>query len=277
MKKIFFVFFFTSVSLHAFDRPESVLLVNNNLYVSNMSGPGWVKDGKGWISVMNKKGKVLLNKWIDGLNAPKGLGVHGGLMFTTDIDELVVIDIAKSKVIKKIPVPGSKLLNDIAVDPSGNLYVSDTFGSKLFFIEIKTYLVKELATLQDAPNGLMLEGDVLYIAGFGKAKADGSGMEDGVKGGLWSFDLKTKEVKSVLPQLGKVDGILRVKDGRVVISVKGDEALYWIDLNAGKVTGTLDKGAAKFTDVADLGYDPEANMLYVPNTNSHDVQMVPVN
>lgn len=257
------------------DRPESVLFHKNQFYVSNMSGPGNLKDGQGWISTIDKNGKILKAKWVDGLNAPKGLGVYKGQLYTGDIDEIAVIDLAK-KTVKKISVPGAKLLNDIVIDPSGNLYISDTFGSKIFKVNLETQEVKELVTLKESPNGLLLVGETLLIAGYGKSKPDGSGLEDGPKGGLSSYDLKTGEVKMIIPELGKIDGIDMTKDGQILITVKVDEALYWVDVNEKKITGAL-KGKTAFahlTDVADMGYDPKTNTIYLPNTNGHNIQVI---
>ncbi len=265
-------------SLSAFaqlDRPESVLVHENKFYVSNMSGPGNLKDGKGWISTIDKKGKIIQGKWVEGLNAPKGLGIYKGHLYTGDIDEVAMIDL-KKKTVTKIPVPGAKLLNDIVIDPSGNLYVSDTFGSKIYKIDLKTQEVKELVSLNEAPNGLLLMGDTLLIAGYGKSKKDGSGLEDGPKGGLSSYDLKTGEVKMIIPDLGKIDGIDMVKDGQILITVKVDEALYWVDVPGKKITGALkgETAFAHFTDVADMGYDPKTDTLYVPNTNGNNIQIL---
>ena len=267
---------FSPFAFAAFDRPESVYVYGNNLYVSNMSGPGIAKDGVGWISKLNKKGKVLTEKWVEGLNAPKGLGVYKGQMYTSDIDEVVVIDIAAGTIAAKISVPGSKLLNDIAIDSIGNVYISDTFGAKIFRIDQATKKVSEVVTLKEAPNGLLLVGDLLYIAGYGTPKPDATGMVDGTKGGLSSYNLVTSELKTIIPEIGRIDGIELLKDGKLVISVKIEEALYWVDLKEGKITGSV-RGAtsfANFTDVADMGYDSKRNLLYVPNTKTHDIQTI---
>jgi outer membrane protein assembly factor BamB len=275
----FFIFtsmiVFANSVFAAFDRPESVYVDNKYIYVSNMSGPGNLKDGIGWISKLNKKGKVLQEQWVKGLNAPKGLAVYKGQLYTSDIDEVVMIDLKKGS-LQKISVPGAKLLNDMAVDPVGNLYISDTFGGKIFKLDQTTQKVSELVTLKDAPNGLLLVGDMLYIAGYGKPKADGTGMEDGPKGGLSSYNLTSGELKSIIPDIGKMDGIQMLKDGKVVISVKLDEALYWVDLKEGRITGSLrgSSSLATFTDVADMGYDSAADILYVPNTKTHDIQKI---
>lgn len=268
-------FILAQTVLAAFDRPESVYVHEKNIFVSNMSGPGNLKDGTGWISKLNLKGKVLQDQWVKGLNAPKGLGVYKGQLYTADIDEVVAIDLKKASV-QKISVPGAKLLNDIAIDPAGNVYISDTFGGKIFKLDQATKKVTEIVALKDAPNGLLLAGDLLYIAGYGKPKADGSGMEDGPKGGLSSYNLTTGEIKSIIPDIGKIDGIQMLKDGKVIISVKLDEALYWVDLKEGKLTGSLrgSNSIATFTDVADMGYDPNSDLLYVPNTKTHDIQTI---
>ena len=70
-----------------------------------------------------------------GLDAPKGLGRHGDLLYAADLSQLVVVDVKKAAIVRRIPTSGSRLLRDIAIDPAGTVYVSDMFTGKVFRIE----------------------------------------------------------------------------------------------------------------------------------------------
>ncbi|MEH6813325.1 MAG: hypothetical protein V7677_12410, partial [Motiliproteus sp.] len=58
-----------------FQQPESVVydIVRRSIYVSSINGAPDAVDGNGFISLVANDGKVEKLKWVDGLNAPKGL------------------------------------------------------------------------------------------------------------------------------------------------------------------------------------------------------------
>src|SRR5450755_3065673 len=89
--------------------PESVLPdpKNNLLYVSLIDGGPWDVDGKGGIGHLTNKGTSYDSTWITGLNAPKGLGMYKDKMYAADISDVVVVDIPKGKLIRKIPIEGA--------------------------------------------------------------------------------------------------------------------------------------------------------------------------
>ncbi|RYZ28149.1 MAG: ATP-binding protein, partial [Chitinophagaceae bacterium] len=72
--------------------PESVLLgpKNDILFVSLIDGGSWVADGKGGVGKMSPDGKKFNATWIEGLQAPKGMGIVGNRLFVADITEVVV-------------------------------------------------------------------------------------------------------------------------------------------------------------------------------------------
>ena len=117
--------------------PESVLpdMKNNILFVSLIDGEGWTADGKGGVGKLSPDGKKYDSTWIRGLNAPKGLGMMGNRLYAADISEVVVIDIAKGVVEKKIPIDSATGLNDITIDSRGVVYVSDSRRGKIWQIQ----------------------------------------------------------------------------------------------------------------------------------------------
>jgi len=59
--------------------PESVILDKKHdiLYVTNMNLEPRKKDGNGFISKMDKTGKITELRWIEGLSSPKGMAIVG--------------------------------------------------------------------------------------------------------------------------------------------------------------------------------------------------------
>ena len=70
-----------------FELPESVIYDSKNdvLYVSNITDHPFNKDGTGYISKIGLDGNVIEKKWVDKLNAPKGLTISNDcLLYTSD-------------------------------------------------------------------------------------------------------------------------------------------------------------------------------------------------
>ena len=101
--------------------PESVLpdMKKNILYVSLINGGSWDADGKGGVGKLSTDGTRYDSSWITGLSAPKGMGIVGNRLFVADMGEVVVIDMDKGKIEKKISIDSAKGLNDVTVSDKG--------------------------------------------------------------------------------------------------------------------------------------------------------------
>jgi hypothetical protein len=79
-----------------FAAPESAYYdaASNAVFVSSINGQILDKDGNGYISRLTPAGVVVSEKWATGLHAPKGLRSAGGVLYASDIDEVVGIEIA---------------------------------------------------------------------------------------------------------------------------------------------------------------------------------------
>ncbi|MFA4867031.1 MAG: ATP-binding protein [Pedobacter sp.] len=225
--------------------PESVLpdIKNKVLYTSVMGNSPTDKDGIGGVAKIGLDGKVIDLDWITGLNAPKGLARLGNTMYAADLTEVVIIDIAKAKVIKKIPIEGAVFLNDITVSDKGIVYVSDTRKKLIHKIEknIPSVYMENISGV----NGLKAIGNDLFIAG-GKTvmKADSK-----------------KNVTNIaeLPHGG--DGLEPVGNGDFLLT-SWSGYVYYVYAN-GKYDLLLDTTKEKI-NTADLGYDPVKKILYIP-------------
>src|SRR5690606_6787879 len=145
-------------------------------------------DGKGGIALLDTDGKIIDQDFIRGLSAPKGMAVHGNTLYVSDITELVAADLKTGEVGARYPVADSVFLNDVAVAPTGAVYVSDTRTGKVHRLvdgKVDTYL----EGLKDA-NGLYTEGEALYIgagpelfvARDGEVSLVADGFESGIDG-----------------------------------------------------------------------------------------------
>lgn len=226
--------------------PESVLpdLQRRVLYVSNIDGEPWKKDGKGSIGKVSLDGKILATDWVTGLNAPKGMGIRGNLLYAADLDQLVVIDIEKGQISKKIPIPGASGLNDVTVGESGVIYATDTHSRKVFALEGERPSVF-LEKLKE-PNGILAYKGVLYLL-------DGEGM----------YRVGTdRKLSPISPDIGSgVDGIENVSGNDFLVSRWGGT----IHLVHGDGTRQLLLDTeAKEINAADIGYDAKKRIVYVP-------------
>lgn len=121
-------------ALDGFLNPESALYDSTRdvIYVSNVNGAPTEKDGAGHISRMTMDGKMQDAEWVTGLNAPKGLVQYENQLFVSDIDRLVSIDVDTGKVSGTWEAEGAKFLNDLTVDESGRVYVSDMITDSIY-------------------------------------------------------------------------------------------------------------------------------------------------
>jgi DNA-binding beta-propeller fold protein YncE len=169
--------------------PESVLYAPKQdiLFVSNIDGKPDEKDQKGFISkVSPSNGSIIELNWITGLNAPKGMVIYNNSkLYVSDITDLVEIDIASGKIIKRFNAPGSAFLNDVASDNQGNIYVSDTGTNTIYKLDTN---LKDNTSLQvwlqspelNGPNGLHVDNNKnkLIVASFGSdLSKPGAGMK----------------------------------------------------------------------------------------------------
>lgn len=238
--------------------PESAYVVPGSdwLVVSNVAGEADAKDGNGWLTKVSLDGKVLEAKWVIGLNAPKGLRSSGDKLYVADIDELVVVGLKTGKVLRRVRAAGAKMLNDVAVDGQGRVYVSDTMGGRVFRLE-KAGLVSFIdGERLESPNGLAIREGTLYVAAWGTGIA--ADWSTKTPGRLLSFNLKTLTRRELSEPFGNLDG-LEWAGGSWLVS-------DWI---AGKVYRI--KGSDRpellvegLKGAADLGWAPKPRLLIVP-------------
>lgn len=229
---------------------ESVLFDKTRqlLFVACINGAPDEKNGAGYISMLDPDGNVKSLKWVTGLDAPKGMGISGNLLYVTDIDHLVVIDIDKAVITEKIPVEGASFLNDIDISADGEVYFSDS-GTGILWIysngELKQWVTEGL----DRPNGLYIEKNRVLLTC--------SESQD-----LKIIDKSTGEYKTVTTDIGRGDGVQYTgKEGYYLTSSwSGELFLILPDFSRISLLKTSDQGI----NSADIAFNIDKQVVYVP-------------
>lgn len=223
--------------------PESVLYHETGdetvLYVSEID-----EEGQGGIAKLDVNGEILNQDWVRGLKGPKGMAIHNGKLYVSDITDVAVIDIASQKVEQTIPIADSVFLNDVTVDDAGVVYVSDSETGKVHRLvdgEPEVYLEG-----LESPNGLKAVNDVLYIgAGPVLYKADAN-----------------KELTTVAEGFAEgLDGVEIMSNGDFIAS--SWKGLVYHVTRDGEITELLDTRDEKM-NTADIGWNDSEKIVYVP-------------
>jgi sugar lactone lactonase YvrE len=221
------------------DGPESAVLESGEgvLYVSNVNGDAAAADGNGYISKLSLKGEILDKEWVTGLDAPKGLALHDGKLYVSDIDKLVIIDIATGEIVASHAASGATFLNDVSAHEDGRVFVSDMMQNQIWMLEgdqLELWLEDEAL---GNPNGVLAEGDRLLIATWGKPKED---FSTDVPGQLKAIDYETKEIQSLGDEpVGNLDGLEADGQGGYLVTDWLSGGLYTFDAD-GKAEMIMD-------------------------------------
>ncbi|OFW15846.1 MAG: hypothetical protein A3H29_11775 [Acidobacteria bacterium RIFCSPLOWO2_02_FULL_67_21] len=246
------------------ETPESVWVdtVSGTIYSSQIAGAPDGRDGNGRIVKLDGHGQMVSSTFVTGLNAPKGLRGHNGTLWTSDIDEVIGIDMASGDITSRVKIDGAMFLNDVAVGPDGTVYVSDMMANRIHAVRDGKASVFAEGEQLEWPNGLLVDGNRLIVGGWGKPKPD---FTTEVPGRLFALDLQTKAKTPITPEpFANIDGIESDGRGGFVVT----------DYLAGKILHVGAAGEVRdlrqfMPGTADLAFVPEGNVAIVPHMNEN--------
>ena len=131
-----------TINIEGLAAPESVKFRNGKLYMANLGDPNIPKDG--FIIIANEDGSNPQKLFEGQLDSPKGFS-----FLTDDIiiipdqvndssmtGNLVLANVKENKIITKLPIEGSKFLNDtVVIDPT-TVALTDTGASTVHFVKV---------------------------------------------------------------------------------------------------------------------------------------------
>ena len=198
--------------------PESINSDGQFFYVTNIGkalAPA-EKDGDGFISKVGTDGKIITASiTTEKLNAPKGTAIIKGVLYVTDIDRIVGIDLASGKKVAEVSLASANtsFANDLSVKDDNTLFVSATDVGKVFEVNLKTGQVQLIADVKGA-NGLWYDKATnrLYTCSFSFENMQGG--EIGV--------ISWKDKKPVYETIGNIhgafDGLALIDKNTLIVS-----------------------------------------------------------
>ena len=259
-----------------FASPECIHWNGQFFFVSNVGKElkPMEEDNDGYINTVSFKGKIEKEKFITGLNAPKGMFQVNDLLYVADIDKVRVFEAEVGQAIDLIDFSkeNASFLNDITFAP-GKLYVSATNLGQIFEIDLKTNKYKKLEVEGDltSVNGLHFDyrAQQLYFVGFGK-----DGQPDG---GIYRINMKAPKLKAikVCDHKGMLDGVGKISKHELLVSDwNGEFPLIKINLQ----DGSFEKIEApeKINGPADFSFTQRGSMLWIPAMMDGNIHGFPI-
>lgn len=256
-----------------FARPESVNWdpVTQFWYIGNQGAAGGT-DGYITRVPFDLDDAKIERMWLTGLNDPRGLRVRNGKLYVADNNVLVSVNIAAKAITRSAAVApavagGNVLLNDVDVGPDGSAYVSDTQGNRILKFATPDVANNASAVFAapvglnalNSPNGVLVDGTTLF------------NVEVGNNGRVRRLNLADgANLANLGTQTGRWDGI--EKDGaNYLVSDVVNALLFRFDGAAGTAVMLRDFKQDGLTGAADIGWDPVARRLGVPDTSGNRV------
>jgi DNA-binding beta-propeller fold protein YncE len=252
-------------TIAGFASPESVVVAGDYVYVSNVGEKlePFAKDGDGFISRLDRQGNVRELKWKSGLNAPKGMIAHNGVLYVADIDRVLGWRMSDGKPVFELDLSatGVRFLNAFAGFSGHRLLLSATDQNKVYVIHTRHPRYEELRFDHppQGPNGLDLSGHILTVAEWGTdGRPNGKVRQYRLKG-----NQATQIAQYELAPPGLYDGVVGLGGQRYLVSnwVRFEPAgvLHWLDTRTDRQELVQ---APVMAGPADLARD--GNVLWVP-------------
>jgi len=204
-------------------------------FVSNVNGDPGLKDGNGFITRITADGVVDSLHFIQGgrsgvtLNSPMGSRIQGDTLWVLDVDALRGFDARSGAPLTSIDLgpAGAGFLNDLAIGPDGDFYITDTgvrwakgkldhtAPDRIYHVDRNRRVTIALESKAlSMPDGIGWDPARrrLILAPFG-----GSAVQTWRPGDTIPTN--------VAPGKGKFDGVEVEPDGRIVVTIWNDSSV----------------------------------------------------
>lgn len=244
-----------------FDPARNLILAMNN----GERGDGTENDG--FVSLINPDGSVHTPKWIgvnrDGLELhhPLGSAVRNGVLYTVDVGYVRSFDLASGQPLESVAIPGSTLLNGIAVAEDGTVYASNTRSPEVIY---KVTPAGETSVFADGaplnvPNGVAMDQDGnIVVVNIGD-------------NAVITYNPDGEVVRTEHAVEGGNDGVVVLEDGtKYVSSVRFGSVSR---IRPGQEAEVIAEG---IPSAASMCYDSVQNQLVIPLNGNFALAFVPL-
>jgi hypothetical protein len=240
-----------------FDQPESVVSApaEKVIYVSNINGQPTELNGKGYISKLALDGEILEKHWLDNLDAPKGMGIHGDYLYIADMQQVHQVSLSQARVINQFHASQAKMLNDITIADDGTVYISDLLGGGIYRISDNQIAPWFKHDNLPHPNGLLWQQGEVLVASWGLGMRNDFTTE--TAGRIYKIEVKNLQLVPLAgtKELGNLDGIAKHQN-TLYVSDWINGALFKIENGKSHKIAVLKPGLADITAADSVLFAP---------------------
>ena len=202
-----------------------------------------------------------------------GMRVSGKRLWINNTTEIVGLNLDNPNDRIIHPIDGAISLNDLATDSSGHAYLSDSMNNRVVRVDLATGENSTyISTLPSSPNGVLIQGDRLYIASWGVMSDRPEERAEWITktaGDLYWVSLKDeKKSRHIMaPELGNLDGVEIDQQGNIYVSDWESGKLYKMSSGTKTVISLGQYGQG----LADIGLNSLTGELALPVMLSSEV------
>lgn len=238
------------------ENAESCIFYEGKFYFANYDSDGAFinsYDSKSWTRY-----------YVDKLNKPFGIAAYEGFLLINDVTQIHLYSLEQKKIVKTLQVPGAIQLNDIAVDENGNFFSADSKAKTIYSGHFTSPDVMSFFKVNFIPNGLLIDGDKLLIASWGREMDENWNTKK--RGRLWQYSFGDKKLELFHPaEMGYLDGIAKIGTDKYLVSAKRENKIFVFE------KGKEPKLHSKAKGPADIGVSD--SMICIPRFSHEKVEI----
>jgi len=216
--------------------------------------------GNGRLIAIDKNG--IKSLFAEGKSSSAGLHIIDDTVYVGCGGEgVLAYNLVTGDEVMDLLIPGSVLLNDVTADTSGNLYVSDPYGNKIYKIKLSDRSYSVLVDYVYWPNGLLFNKKLNRLLACTSTTRL-----------IYSVDMNDGTMTELVNvNIGHLDGLAEDNAGNFYVSSQGVNAVYRYNSD---FTSDRELVSSGHNGPADIYYNKWHEILVVPNIGDNTVDFI---